>query len=86
MVAPRPLSLGRCSSHFHTIVLMVSRVCACVLWWLVLAHPADAWAEKTQRRKSTGTGRMRYLRTLARRFKNGFRERSAAPARVQAAA
>eukprot|EP00824_Muranothrix_gubernata_P016813 TRINITY_DN34585_c0_g1_i1.p3 TRINITY_DN34585_c0_g1~~TRINITY_DN34585_c0_g1_i1.p3 ORF type:complete len:105 (+),score=15.46 TRINITY_DN34585_c0_g1_i1:31-315(+) len=32
------------------------------------------WSEKALRRKTTGTGRMRYLRHLPRRFKNGFRE------------
>tara|TARA_B100001094_G_C17473286_1_gene458447 strand:+ start:197 stop:316 length:120 start_codon:yes stop_codon:yes gene_type:complete len=29
---------------------------------------------KAIRRNTTGTGRMQYLRTLPRRFKNGFRE------------
>lgn len=32
------------------------------------------WAQKAKRRRTTGTGRMRYLKTLPRRFKNGFRE------------
>lgn len=32
------------------------------------------WAYKAIRRKTTGTGRMRYLKTLPRKFKNGFRE------------
>ncbi|CAG8464880.1 3192_t:CDS:2 [Ambispora leptoticha] len=32
------------------------------------------WSEKGKRRKTTGTGRMRYLRHVPRRFKNGFRE------------
>jgi large subunit ribosomal protein L37e len=30
--------------------------------------------EKAHRRRTTGTGRMRYMKTLTRRFKNGFRE------------
>ncbi|KAI9860041.1 MAG: 60S ribosomal protein L37A [Trichoglossum hirsutum] len=30
------------------------------------------WGEKAKRRKTTGTGRMKYLKTVARRFKNGF--------------
>ena len=33
---------------------------------------ADNWSEKAKRRKVTGTGRMRYLSTIARKFKNGF--------------
>jgi large subunit ribosomal protein L37e len=34
----------------------------------------DNWASKEQGRKTTGTGRMRYMKTIARKFKNGFRE------------
>ena len=33
----------------------------------------DNWSAKAKRRKTTGTGRMRYLKLVARRFKNGFR-------------
>eukprot|EP00227_Mantoniella_beaufortii_P011618 CAMPEP_0197576274 /NCGR_PEP_ID=MMETSP1326-20131121/1347_1 /TAXON_ID=1155430 /ORGANISM="Genus nov. species nov., Strain RCC2288" /LENGTH=96 /DNA_ID=CAMNT_0043139151 /DNA_START=56 /DNA_END=346 /DNA_ORIENTATION=- len=36
------------------------------------------WSEKAIGRHTTGTGRMRYLKTLPRRFKNGFREGSEA--------
>jgi large subunit ribosomal protein L37e len=32
------------------------------------------WASKEKRRRTTGTGRMRYLKHLPRRAKNGFRE------------
>ena len=32
------------------------------------------WSVKGKRRKTTGTGRMQYLKTMSRRFKNGFRE------------
>ena len=31
------------------------------------------WGQKAKRRKTTGSGRMRYLKTVSRRFKNGFR-------------
>lgn len=34
----------------------------------------DNWSVKAIRRKTTGTGRMRYLRNVPRRFKSGFRE------------
>ncbi|KAL2928522.1 60S ribosomal protein L37-3 [Bienertia sinuspersici] len=37
-------------------------------------------------RKTTGTGRMRYLRNVPRRFKTGFREGTEAAPRKQAAA
>ncbi len=32
----------------------------------------DNWSEKAKRRKTTGTGRMRTLKLVARKFKNGF--------------
>lgn len=38
----------------------------------------DNWALKAARRKTTGTGRMRHLKDLPRRAKNGFREGSQA--------
>ncbi|KAJ0674098.1 putative ribosomal protein L37ae/L37e [Helianthus annuus] len=47
----------------------------------------DNWSEKAIRRKTTGTGRMRYLRNVPRRFKSGFREGTqAAPRKIAAAA
>ncbi|PXF40797.1 60S ribosomal protein L37-2 [Gracilariopsis chorda] len=36
------------------------------------------WSVKSKRRRTTGTGRLRHLRHLSRRFKNGFREGTAA--------
>ena len=30
--------------------------------------------EKAKRRRTTGTGRMRYMKAMTRKFKNGFRE------------
>ncbi|KAF7918474.1 uncharacterized protein EAE98_009717 [Botrytis deweyae] len=30
------------------------------------------WGEKAKRRKTTGTGRMRHMKEVPRRFKNGF--------------
>eukprot|EP00919_Chromeraceae_sp_WS-2016_P037437 GHVR01089261.1.p1 GENE.GHVR01089261.1~~GHVR01089261.1.p1 ORF type:complete len:100 (+),score=8.85 GHVR01089261.1:32-331(+) len=32
------------------------------------------WSIKAKRRNTTGTGRMRYLKHLPRRFKSGFKE------------
>ncbi|XP_037938132.1 probable 60S ribosomal protein L37-A [Teleopsis dalmanni] len=32
------------------------------------------WSVKSKRRKTTGTGRMRHLKIVRRRFRNGFRE------------
>jgi len=39
------------------------------------------WAMKAKRRRAPGTGRMKYLKTISRRFKNGFREGTTALAR-----
>jgi large subunit ribosomal protein L37e len=32
----------------------------------------DNWGEKAKRRKTTGSGRMQYLKTVSRKFTNGF--------------
>lgn len=34
----------------------------------------DNWGTKAIRRRTQGTGRMSYMKTLSRRFKNGFRQ------------
>jgi len=44
------------------------------------------WGQKSIRRRTTGTGRMRHMKDLPRRFKNGFREGTAAKPRVAASA
>ncbi|KAI9292257.1 putative RPL37A-ribosomal protein L37.e [Neoconidiobolus thromboides FSU 785] len=40
------------------------------------------WSEKAKRRKTTGTGRMSHLRSVYQRFRNGFREGTAAKKQV----
>ncbi|KAG6384199.1 hypothetical protein SASPL_156003 [Salvia splendens] len=47
---------------------------------------SDNWSVKAIRRKTTGTGRMRYLRNVPRRFKTNFREGTEATPRKKAAA
>ncbi|KAG0006138.1 60S ribosomal protein L37 [Entomortierella chlamydospora] len=42
------------------------------------------WSVKGKRRKTTGTGRMRHLSDVKRRFKNGFREGTQAKKQVKA--
>merc|ERR1711998_687363 len=44
------------------------------------------WGQKAIRRKTTGSGRMRYMKTLPRRAKNGFKEGTAPPPRKKSAA
>ncbi|SCV74918.1 BQ2448_7947 [Microbotryum intermedium] len=41
------------------------------------------WGQKAKRRKTTGTGRMSYLKHVSRRFKNGFREGTIATRKVK---
>ena len=35
---------------------------------------ADNWSVKAIGRKTTGTGRMRHIKDVQRRFRNGFQE------------
>eukprot|EP00465_Bigelowiella_longifila_P000139 CAMPEP_0185251150 /NCGR_PEP_ID=MMETSP1359-20130426/566_1 /TAXON_ID=552665 /ORGANISM="Bigelowiella longifila, Strain CCMP242" /LENGTH=92 /DNA_ID=CAMNT_0027832917 /DNA_START=18 /DNA_END=296 /DNA_ORIENTATION=- len=42
------------------------------------------WANKAKRRRTLGTGRMKYMKHIPRRFKNGFRENITAPSRKPA--
>ena len=39
----------------------------------------DNWSAKAKRRRTDGTGRMRHLKGVSRRFKNGFREGTVPP-------
>jgi large subunit ribosomal protein L37e len=39
---------------------------------LCLTRFTDNWGEKAKRRKTTGTGRMRHMKGVPRKFKNGF--------------
>lgn len=41
---------------------------------------------KAKRRKTTGTGRAAHLKSVNRRFKNGFREGQSAPKKAAPAA
>ena len=65
--------------RFDSIVFTSSNY----IFWVVLGANEDLfyyswfldnWSVKAIRRKTTGTGRMRYLRHVPRRFKSGFRE------------
>jgi large subunit ribosomal protein L37e len=40
------------------------------------------WGAKAQGRRTEGTGRMRYMKTMTRKFKNGFREGTQAKKQV----
>lgn len=62
-----------------------------VYWWcallgvvhdVLLRTVSDNWSVKAKRRRTTGTGRMRHLRLVHRRFRNGFREGSQAKIRT----
>lgn len=39
------------------------------------------WSAKAKRRRTQGTGRMSYMKSMPRRFKNGFTENTTAPSK-----
>lgn len=45
---------------------------------------SDHWSVKAKRRKTTGTGRMRHLKIVRRRFRNGFKEGKPTPKKAVA--
>jgi len=51
----------------------------------VSSKKSDNWSVKAIRRKTTGTGRMRYLRHVPRRFKSNFTEGTEAVSRKKGA-
>jgi large subunit ribosomal protein L37e len=44
------------------------------------------WGLKAKGRRTEGTGRMRYMKTMTRKFKNGFREGTVAKKQTKSAA
>ena len=44
------------------------------------------WGLKAKGRRTEGTGRMRYMKSMTRKFKNGFREGTVAKKQVKPAA
>jgi hypothetical protein len=65
ILLPRSAHVGRQELHSPpNVLLTVIPLCMCTV----------QWGQKAIGRKTTGTGRMRYLKDLPRRFKNGFQE------------
>lgn len=60
-----------CLVHLPGLTQLLLLLCPHVR---VCVPPTVQWGQKAIRRKTTGTGRMAYLKDLPRRFKNGFRE------------
>lgn len=60
------ISVIRCRWLIHNYVFFL-------LYYIVVFF-LDNWSIKAKRRKTTGTGRLRHLKIVRRRFKNGFRE------------
>ncbi|ONL98682.1 Ribosomal protein L37 [Zea mays] len=56
------------------------------LQFVISCSVAYNWSVKAIRRKTTGTGRMRYMRHVPRRFKSNFREGTEAAPKKSAAA
>ena len=70
--------------HCPFVCVLVS-LCMCVC---LSVSTADNWSVKAKRRKTTGSGRMRHLKLVQRRFRHDFREGSQAKSKkaVKAAA
>ncbi|TQD77696.1 hypothetical protein C1H46_036757 [Malus baccata] len=75
------IKLPHSAAHFFSLKASISPARVSLS-----AHSHDNWSEKAIRRKTTGTGRMRYLRNVPRRFKSGFREGTEAAPRKKGAA
>lgn len=74
-----PLVCARSTLRWIRSRYLVLRGCGCPsgLCWLKVPETdpsADNWAAKALRRRTTGSGRMRHLKDMPRRAKNGFRE------------
>mmetsp|Transcript_18267 Transcript_18267/g.55785 ORF Transcript_18267/g.55785 Transcript_18267/m.55785 type:complete len:91 (-) Transcript_18267:254-526(-) len=75
-------SLGKRTSKTHTICRRCGNrshhiqksVCSSCGYGATAKMRRYGWAEKGLRRRTQGTGRMRYMKTMARKAKNGFRE------------
>mmetsp|Transcript_18002 Transcript_18002/g.18000 ORF Transcript_18002/g.18000 Transcript_18002/m.18000 type:complete len:94 (+) Transcript_18002:23-304(+) len=83
-------SAGKRNSHTHTVCRRCNKralhkqtkVCAsCGYPSAKMRH--YNWALKTHRRRGEGTGRMKYMKSIPRRAKNGFREGTTPAARTK---
>jgi hypothetical protein len=68
-----PLLLNRRACHLRSVRLGSSCSAHFHACW------TDNWGLKAARRKYEGSGRMRYMKNISRRFKNGFREGTSPP-------
>ena len=59
----------RCGRHAYHVSKKVCGACA----YPRPTRRRYGWSVKSAERKTTGTGRMRYLKIVQRKFKNGFR-------------
>merc|ERR1712221_32685 len=74
-------SFGKRHNKTHTlcrrcwpIFLSYPEVAMCPMWLSQKRLRHYNWSEKAKRRKTTGTGRMRHLKIVQIKFRNGFRE------------
>ncbi|KAA0157480.1 hypothetical protein FNF27_00635 [Cafeteria roenbergensis] len=71
----------RCGKRsFH----LQKRICSSCAYGATSKMRRYAQQYKAMRRRTEGTGRMSHLKTMARRFKNGFREGTQAAKKVSA--
>ncbi|PPD79126.1 hypothetical protein GOBAR_DD23947 [Gossypium barbadense] len=79
-------SISRTVVALPVLSLLLVRGHSLNLRGIALLWDSDNWSVKAIRRKTTRTGRMRYLRHGPRRFKTGFREGTEAALRKKVAA
>ena len=81
-------SFGKRVNHTHTTCRRCGKVsfhkqkatCSSCGYPAAKIRSHIGWAAKAQRRRTTGTGRMKYMKDMSRKFKNGFREGTQAKA------
>jgi hypothetical protein len=59
-------------THTRTFAVLLT----CFFFFFSFLFCAVQWGQKQIRRNTTGTGRMKHLRSVQRRFRNGFREQT----------
>lgn len=60
----------KCTNHSYFHIVFSVETSSILI--ITAKTKTDNWSEKAKRRKTTGSGRMRYLKTVDRKFKNGF--------------
>ena len=81
--APRVATLlQRCGDVSEMKDFLANTMCTLLLFYFSYLV---GWCTKAKGRRTDGTGRMRHMKSVSRRFKNGFREGTTATPKTKAA-